>query len=130
MLPYARQEITEKDIEAVTVALRAPMVTQGPAVAEFESALASAVGARYAVAVNSGTAALHAAYFVAGVESGKDVLTSPITFVATVNAALYLGGGAQLGDINADTVMLEPSTLPARNTERVRVIAPIHFGGQ
>jgi dTDP-4-amino-4,6-dideoxygalactose transaminase len=131
MIPYGRQEINDADIEAVAAALRAPMLTQGPTVGKFEEALAAAVGARYAVAVNSGTAALHAAYFAAGIGAGQDVLTSPITFVATVNGSYYLGGGAVLSDVDADTVMLDPATLPApAESQRVKVLTPVHFGGQ
>jgi perosamine synthetase len=131
MLPYGRQEITDEDVETVCKALRAPMLTQGPMVGEFERAIAATVGARYAVAVNSGTAALHAAYFAAGVGPGVDVLTSPITFVATVNAAYYLGGGAHLSDIDPDSVLIDVMRLPSTAVaDRVRVITPVHFGGQ
>ena len=130
-LPYGRQDITDADVAAVVEALRAPMLTQGPAVAEFEEAFAAKVGARFAVAVNSGTAALHAAYFAAGLQAGDDVLTSPVTFVATLNSSYYLGGGVRLADIDPETVLLDPALArEANNTERVRIIAPVHFGGQ
>lgn len=131
MIPYGRQEITDADLAAVARALREPLLTQGPAVAEFEAALAERVGARYAVAVNSGTAALHAAYFAAGIAPGAEVLTSPITFVATVNASYYLGGGARLSDVDAETVLLDPARLPsAADAPNVKVVTPVHFGGQ
>lgn len=130
-LPYGRQDITDADVAAVGEALRAPMLTQGPAVAEFEEAFAARVGARYAVAVNSGTAALHAAYFAAGLAPGDDVLTTPITFVATLNSSFYLGGGVRLADVDPDSVLLDPTSVrDAERTERVRIVTPVHFGGQ
>jgi UDP-4-amino-4,6-dideoxy-N-acetyl-beta-L-altrosamine transaminase len=129
MLPYGRQHITDADVSAVSAALRDPMLTQGPKVDEFEQALAEAVGARYAVAVNSGTAALHAAYFAAGVQSGVTVATTPITFVATANASYYLDGGVRLADIDRDTALLDPNEVE-RLGDGVRVVTPVHFGGQ
>lgn len=129
MLPYGRQNITDSDVEAVVRALRDTMLTQGPKVQEFEEAVADAVGARYAVAMNSGTAALHAAYFAADVGPEADVVTTPITFVATVNASYYLGGGARLVDVDRGTILLDPGGLDAVG-DGVRVVAPVHFGGQ
>lgn len=129
MLPYGRQNITDGDVEAVSRALRSPMLTQGPKVEEFERALAGAVGARYAVAVNSGTAALHAAYFAADVGPGADIITTPITFVATANASYYLGGGVRLVDVDGETVLLDATQLEETG-DGVRVIVPVHFGGQ
>lgn len=127
MIPYARQSITDADIAAVAEALREPFLTQGPAIARFEAALASAVGARYAVALNSGTAALHAAYFAAGIGPDHGIVTSPITFVATANAALYLAAPVHFADVD-DTVMLDPRVVHA--ADDIRVIVPVHFGGQ
>lgn len=129
-LPYGRQEITEADLEAVRVALLDPFLTQGPKVAEFEARLAALVGARYAVAVNSGTAALHAAYAAAGLGAGDAVLTTPITFAATSNAALYLGGGAVFADVDPASVLLDPAAASAAATPEVKVVTPVHFGGQ
>lgn len=91
-LNYGAQYIDEEDIQAVVETLRSPYITQGPKIAEFERAIADYVGAKYAVAFSSGTAALHGAYYVAGVREGDEVITSPITFVATANAAFYCGG--------------------------------------
>lgn len=129
-IPYARQEISEDDVRAVQAALLQPMLTQGPGVAEFERRLAETVGARYAVSFNSGTAALHGAYFAAGVEPGRSVLTSPITFVATTNASLYLGGGVQFADIDPDTALLNPTSVDKITASEVAVVTPVHFGGQ
>ncbi len=130
MIPYARQEITDEDVRAVTDALRDPFITQGPKVGEFEEALAAAVGARYAVVFNSGTSALHGAYFAAGIGPGKAVLTSPITFVATANAALYLGGDVAFADVDPGTILLDPASVEASAPRGTAVVAPVHFGGQ
>jgi perosamine synthetase len=130
-LPYGRQNVTESDIAAVSAALRSAMITQGPRVGEFEEALANAVGARYAVAFNSGTAALHAAYFAAGVGEGAEAITSPITFVATANAAYYLGGRVQFVDIDPRNVLIDPEALKkVKSAGRPTIVAPVHFGGQ
>lgn len=130
MIPYGRQEITSEDVAAVASALGDPFLTQGPRVEEFEAALCAAVGSRFAVVFNSGTAALHAAYFAAGVGPGASVLTSPITFVATANAALYLGAEVRFADVDATTGLLDADAIGAERAGDVRVLAPVHFGGQ
>src|SRR5690625_1454515 len=89
-LPYGRQMVDEDDIKAVVEVLRSPFITQGPQVEEFERKIAEYVGANYAVSFANGTAALHGAYYAAGVRSGDEVITTPITFAATANAALYI----------------------------------------
>ena len=104
MISYGRQHIDEEDIQAVVDCLRSNALTQGPMVAQFEQAVAGYVGARYAVAVSSGTAGLHMAALAAGVGPGNALLTSPITFVATSNAAVYAGGTPLFADVDADTV--------------------------
>jgi UDP-4-amino-4,6-dideoxy-N-acetyl-beta-L-altrosamine transaminase len=129
LIPYGRQDISDADVAAVAAALRDPYLTQGPGVLAFEQALAEAVGARYAVAVNSGTAALHAAYFAAGLGPGGSVLTSPISFVATANAALYLGAAARFADVDAEAIALDPGAVAAEPAADIRVLAPVHFGG-
>ncbi len=130
VLPYSRQDIADVDVAAVAEALRAPLLTQGPMVDQFEADLATFVGAAYAVVFNSATAALHAAYAVLGVGPGRSVLTSPITFVATANAALYLGGGVRFADVNPTTGLIDPDTADDRADPTVRVLAPVHFGGE
>ncbi len=127
-LPYARQSISDADLEAVRRALTAEYLTQGPGVAEFEARLAERVGARYAVAVNSGTAALHAAYAALDVGPGRAVCTSAITFAATTNAALYLGGAARFADVDPDTALLDPTTIP--DDPAIHVVTPVHLTGQ
>lgn len=129
MIPYGRQELDEDDIAAVTAALRRPMLTQGPLIDEFEERFARAVGAKYAVAVNSGTAALHAAYFAADIGPGKSVLTSPITFVATGNASLYLGGKVEFVDVDPGVPLLTPEAIEGHRSRDVRAVVPVHMCG-
>ncbi len=130
VIPYGRQDITDEDVAAVVKALRDPFLTQGPRIQEFEARLLEVTGARHAVAFNSGTAALHAAYSAAGIRPGRTVLTSPITFAATANASLYLGGGVRFADVHPDTILLDPPAVAAVTTPEIAVLAPVHFGGQ
>lgn len=129
-LPYAKHTIDDEDVRAVTDALRSGWLTTGPRVDAFERAVASFVGAKHAVAVNSGTAALHCAVFAAGVEAGHEVITSPLTFVASANAVLYQRGVPLFADIRPDTLMLDPADVAARITSRTRAILPVDFAGQ
>ncbi len=99
-LPYGRQEITEQDIEAVAAALRRPMITQGETVPQFEAAFARAVGARHAVAFANGTGALHGAAVAAGLAPGDTMLTTPVSFVASANCALFAGARPRFADID------------------------------
>ena len=121
--------MSEVDIQSVVAALGDPFLTQGPRVEEFEERLADAVGARYAVVFSSGTAALHGAYFSAGVRPGRRVLTSPLTFVATANASLYLGGGVRFADVDPETALLDPQEVAATASSDVRVVTPVHLCG-
>ncbi|MFN0181431.1 MAG: UDP-4-amino-4,6-dideoxy-N-acetyl-beta-L-altrosamine transaminase [Gemmatimonadales bacterium] len=129
-LPYARHQIDAADRSAVGAALDSAALTQGPGVDRFESALAETVGARYAVVFSNGTAALHAAYAAAGVGPGASVLTSPITFVATANAAMYLGGWVAFADVDPTTALIDPNTVDDCDDRNVRVVVPVHFGGE
>lgn len=131
MIPYGKHHLDEQDIEAVVRVLRTPALTQGPAVEAFEDAIAKYVGARYAVAVASGTAGLHIAAMAAGVAPGRSLITTPITFVASANAALYCGGRPLFADIDAATVNLSPRALQAALDTHTDVAAviPVHFGG-
>lgn len=131
MIPYGKHHIDEEDIQAVVDVLRSGALTQGPAVEAFEQAIAEYVGARYAIAVSSGTAGLHLAALAAGVGPGTSLITSPITFVASANAALYAGGRVVFGDIDPDTVNLSPDALKealAKNPD-ARAVIPVHFAG-
>lgn len=129
-MPYSRQEISDADVAAVAEALRASHLTQGPLVEQFEADLARFVGARFAVVFNSGTAALHAAYAAVGVGPGSSVLTSPITFVATANASLYLGGSVRFADVEPDSAQIDPNSADDQADRTVKVLAPVHFGGE
>ena len=129
-LPYGRQEIGEADIAAVVDALRAPMITQGPRIAEFEGAVCDYTGARHAVAFSSGTAALHAAAAAAGWDEGDEVLVPPITFVASANCALYVGARPRFVDIDRRTWNLDTAAASeAASEERVKGIVAVSFAG-
>lgn len=128
-LPYGQHEVSAADIEAVVDVLRSGWLTTGPAVERFEGALAERFGARHAVAVATGTAALHAAYFAAGVGRGDEVVTTPITFAATANAAAYLGARPVFADVDPRSVLLTPAAAASAMTERTRVVAPVDFAG-
>lgn len=128
-LPYGRQWIDEGDIESVVEVLRSDYLTTGPLVDRFEESLASYTGARFATAVNSGTSALHVAYFAAGLEAGDEIVTSPMTFAATANAALYLGATVKFVDVQTDTGNLDPDQLEVAITERTRLIVPVDYAG-
>src|SRR3954467_2370821 len=88
-LPYGRQDLTDADVEAVIDALSGALITQGPVIARFEEAIADYIGARHAVAFANGTAALHGPAFAAGIEEGDELITTPLTFAASANCALY-----------------------------------------
>jgi UDP-4-amino-4,6-dideoxy-N-acetyl-beta-L-altrosamine transaminase len=129
-IPYATQWIDEEDIQAVVSALRLPYLTQGPLVAEFEKQVASYCGAKYAVAVSSGTAALHLACLAAGFQSGNEVITSPITFVASSNSVLYCGAKPVFADVEETTINIDPQAIARCLTKKTRGIIPVHFAGQ
>ncbi|MFZ3087901.1 MAG: DegT/DnrJ/EryC1/StrS family aminotransferase, partial [Methylotenera sp.] len=131
MIPYGKHHIDEEDIQAVVNVLRSGILTQGPAIEAFEQAIAGYVGAKYAVAVSSGTAALHLAALAAGVGPGTSLVTTPITFVASANAGLYAGGRVVFADIDPDTVNMSPDALKmalAKNSD-ARAVIPVHFAG-
>jgi len=129
-LPYGHQSITEKDIQAVVETLRSPYLTQGPKIEEFEKSVAHYVGAKYAVAFSNGTAALHGACYAAGIVEGDEVITSPITFVATSNAVLYCGGTPVFADIDEQTYNIDPNEILNKITTKTKAIIPIDFTGQ
>ena len=131
MIPYGRHFIDESDIEAVVELLRNGVLTQGPMVDAFERAVADYVGAKYAVAVSSGTAGLHLAALAAGMRPGRTLITSPITFVASSNAGLYCGGKVAFADVDPDTVNMSPAALrhQLEGNPETQVVMPVHFGG-
>lgn len=131
MIPYGRHYLDEDDIQAVVDVLRSGILTQGPTIEAFEKAVADYVGARYAVAVASGTAALHIAAIAAGIGPGKTLVTSPITFVASANAGLYAGGSVAFADIDPDTVNMSPDALKStlQTHPHTKAVVPVHFAG-
>ena len=131
MIPYGKHHIDEEDIQAVVDVLRGGVLTQGPAVEAFERAVAEYVGAKYAVAVSSGTAALHLATLVAGVGPGTSLITSPITFVASANAGLYAGARVVFTDIDPDTINMSPGSFKdvLEKNPDARAVIPVHFAG-
>lgn len=131
MIPYGRHCLEEDDIQAVVDVLRCGLLTQGPMVAAFEEAVASYVGAKHAVAVSSGTAALHLAAMAVDLGPGHSLVTSPITFVASANAAAYVGARARFADIDPVTLNLSPDALTDALTREgdVRLVIPVHLAG-
>jgi perosamine synthetase len=129
LLPYGRQSVSEDDIQAVVQVLRSDWLTTGPKVGEFEEAFASSVGAKYAVSFSSGTAALHAAAFAAGLKPGDEAITSPMTFAATANCILYQGARPLFADVSRDTLNLDPEQALARVTPRTRAVLPVDYSG-
>lgn len=129
MLPYGHQWIDQDDIKAVSEVLQSDWITQGPKVEEFEKNFATYIGARYAVAVNSGTAALHTACFAAGISKGDKVITTPITFVASANCVIYQGGTPVFADIREDTLNIDPEEIKKKITSDTRALIPVDFTG-
>lgn len=129
-IPYATQWIEEDDILAFADALRLSSLTQGPLVDEFEKHIAQYCGAKYAVAVNSGTSALHIACLAAGVSAEDEVITSANTFVASANCILYCGGKPVFADIDGDTALINPADIRKKITNKTKAIIPVHFAGQ
>lgn len=129
-IPYGRQTIDEKDIQAVVDVLRSDYLTTGPNVAEFEKKVADYVGAKYAVAVSNGTAALHIACLAAGIGQGDEVITSPMTFAASSNCVLYCGGTPVFADILSDTYNIDVSDIERKITKDTKAIIPVHYTGQ
>ena len=130
MIPYGRQSISEDDIAAVVAVLRGDFLTQGPAIESFEQAFAARVGAKYAVVVNSATAALHLALRVAGIGKDDRVVTSPITFLASANAAAYVGATPDFADIDPVSYTLDPVALEKTWKPDTRAVVAVDYAGQ
>jgi len=130
LLPYGHQLVDESDIRAVVDVLRSDWLTTGPTIAAFEEAVADYVGARYAVAFSSGTAALHASAFAAGLGPEDEAITTPLTFCATANCVLYQGATPVFADITEDTLVVDPSEVSERITPQTRALIPVDYGGQ
>jgi perosamine synthetase len=128
-LPYGRQSVDEADIQAVVDVLRSDWLTTGPKVAEFEEAFAARAGAAHAVSFSSGTAALHAAAFAAGLKSGDEAITTPMTFAATANCVLYQGATPVFADVSRDTLNLNPEEVAKKISPKTRAILPVDYAG-
>jgi perosamine synthetase len=135
LISYGRHFLDEEDIQAVSDQMRKGTLTQGETIEKFERAVADYVGARYALAVSSGTAALHLACAAAGIGPNDNVFTSAMTFVASANCACYVGATAQFVDVDPATINMDPADLARRCTAlgrvrgRVRAIIPVHYAG-
>lgn len=130
MLPYGHQIIDDDDVRAVETVLRSDWLTTGPNVATFEQAFAAQVGARHAVAISNGTAALHAAAFAANIQPGDEVIVPPMTFAASANCVRYQGGTVVFADVRADTLNLDPACAAEAITPRTRAIVTVDYTGQ
>ena len=130
MLPYGHQWLDDDDIAAVVAVLRSNWLTTGPKVDEFEQVFAETVGAREAVAVSSGTAALHAAMYAIGIKPGDEVIVPAMTFVATANCVVYQGGVPVFTDVDPDTLLLDPIQVETKITPRTKAIIAVDYAGQ
>lgn len=136
MIPYGRQDITEEDIDAVVKILKSDFLTQGPVVPLFEERVKNHVGARYAIAVNSATSALHVACLALGLGRGELLWTSPITFVASANCGLYCGAKIDFVDIDPHTYNISPSSLEQKlivakkEGKLPKILVAVHLCGQ
>ena len=127
---YGKQSITDDDIQAVVDVLKSPYLTCGPNVKAFEQAICDYTGAKYAVAVNSATSGLHIAMMAAGVGAGDEVITSPMTFLASANCARFCGADVKFADVESDTANINPDEIKKHITSKTKAVVPVHFGGQ
>lgn len=130
LLPYGQQWIDDEDIEEVIDVLRSDYITQGPKIIEFERAVAEYTGTQYAVAFANGTAALHGACFAAGIGVGDEVITTPMTFLASSNCVLYQGGTPVFADIKADTYNIDPDDIARKINPKTKAIISVDYTGQ
>lgn len=129
-LPYGKQWIDQEDIKAVIDILKSDFITTGPTISGFEKAIAEFVGAKYAVAFSNGTAALHAACFAAGIKENDEVITTPITFTASSNCILYVGGSPVFADIDPNTYNISPASIKSHINEKTKAIITVDFTGR
>ncbi len=129
-IPYGKQSIDKSDVEAVIEALRSDFITTGPKVSEFEKAVCDFTGAKFAVAVSSGTAALHCAMFAAGIKEGDDAIVTPMTFAASANAILYCGGTPVFADVIPETLLINPDEVGRKITSRTKAVVAVDYAGQ
>lgn len=126
----AKPTISEEEIKAVTAVLRSGVIAQGNKVEEFEEAFAEFIGTRYAIAVNSGTAALHVSLLAHGIGDGDEVITTPFTFIATANSILFTGARPVFADIEEGSFNIDPNNVLKKVTPRTKAIIPVHLYGQ
>lgn len=129
-LPYGRQWLDEEDLRAVVEVLRSDWLTTGPMVEAFEEAVAGFVGTKYAVAVSSGTAALHAAMNALAIGPGDEVIVPAMTFAATANAVVFQGGSPVFADVEPDTLLMDPREVERKITPRTKAIIAVDYAGQ
>lgn len=129
VLPYGRQSLDDGDIQAVVEVLKSDWLTTGPKVSEFEERFAAWVGAKYAISFSSGTAALHASAFAAGLQSGDEAITTPMTFCATANCVLYQGATPVFADVSADTLNLDPREVSKNISPRTKALIAVDYAG-
>jgi perosamine synthetase len=130
LIPYGRHQIDQSDIDAVVGVLKSDWLTTGPKITEFEEALARYAGVRYAVAVSSGTAALHCAAYAVGIKPGDEVIVPAITFAATANCVIALGGRPVIVDVEPDTLLIDSGSVERHITSRTKAIIAVDYAGQ
>ena len=130
MIPYGKQSIDKSDIDAVIEVLQSDFITTGPKVSEFEKAVCDFTGAKFAVAVSSGTAALHCAMFAAGIREGDEVIVTPMTFAASSNAILYCGGTPVFADVLPESLLLDPVEVVKKITKKTKAVVAVDYSGQ
>lgn len=130
MIPYGHQCIDDEDIQAVVDVLRSDWLTTGPKVGEFEKDFADVVSAKCAVAVNSGTAALHAAMYALGIGPGDEVIVPAMTFTATANCVVFQGGTPVFADVDPETLLIDPCSVESRISPKTRAIIAVDYAGQ
>ncbi len=129
-LYYSHQDINDKDIQAVVNVLKSDYLTTGPAITDMERKLCELTGAKYAVAISNDTAALHIACLSAGVGEGDEVITTPITFAASANCALYCGARPVFADIDPETYQIDPDDIERKITDKTKAVIPVDYTGQ
>ena len=129
-IPIAQPMIGKEEIEAVKKVFKSGSLAQGPQVEKFEKEFAKFIGTKYAIAISSGTTALHLALLAAGIKAGDEVITTPFTFIATANSILYTGAKPVFADINEETYNLDPKSVESKIAKKTRVILVVHLYGQ
>ncbi len=129
LLPYGRQRLDDENIQAVVEVLKSDWLTTGPKVGEFEERFAAWVGAKHAVSLSSGTAALHAAAFASGLKAGDEAITTPMTFCATANCVLYQDATPVFAEVSSDTLNLDPREVSKKLSSRTKAVIAVDYAG-